>query len=71
MAQDQKENNVLINLKKHKRPGVEKILLYVKDPLESKYQLLIKWKEKIESKKLENPKVFIVYSQTFDDILVG
>ena len=67
MTQDQKENNVLLNL----RPGVEKKFLYVKDPLESKYQLLVKGKETIEAKKLENPKVFIIYSQTTDDILGG
>ena len=71
MTQDQKKNNVLLNLRKHERPGVEKIFLYVKDPLESKYQLLVKGKETIEAKKLENPKVFIIYSQTTDDILGG
>ena len=67
MTQDQKENNVLLNL----RPGVEKNFLYVKDPLESKYQLLVKGKETIEAKKLENPKVFIIYSKTTDNILRG
>ena len=33
--------NVLLNLVKHQRPDIDKIYLYVKDPFESKYQLLI------------------------------
>ena len=36
--------------------------------MESKYQLLIIGGEKVGVKKLKNPKVFIVYSQTVDDI---
>ena len=32
---------VLLNLIKHQRPDVNKIFLYIKDPLKSKYQLLI------------------------------
>ena len=44
--------------------------LYVKfiSTLESKYQLLIIGGEKVGVKKLKNPKVFIDYSQTVDDI---
>ena len=38
--------NVLLNLIKHQRPGIDKIYLYVKDPFESNYQLLINGKEK-------------------------
>ena len=33
--------NVLLNLVKHQRPDIDKIYLYVTDPFESKYQLLI------------------------------
>ena len=33
--------NVLKNLVKHQRPDIDKIYLYVKDPLESQCQLLI------------------------------
>ena len=33
--------NVLLNLKKYQRPDIDKIYLYVKDPFESKYHLLI------------------------------
>ena len=35
------KTNVLLNLIKNQRPGIDKIYLYVKDPFESKYQLLI------------------------------
>ena len=42
--------------------------LYVKDPLESKYQLLINGREKVENEILKNPKAFINYSQIIDDV---
>ena len=32
------KTNVLLNFIKHQRPDIEKSYLYVKDPLESKYQ---------------------------------
>ena len=35
------KTNVLLKLMKHQRPDINKIYLYVKDPLESKYQLLV------------------------------
>ena len=35
------KTNVLVNLIKHQQPDTDKIYLYVKDPFESKYQLLI------------------------------
>ena len=53
---------------KHQRPDNNKVYLFIKDPFESKYQLLISTKEKVENKKLKNPKVFINYSQTIDDV---
>ena len=53
---------------KHQRPDNNKVYLFIKDPFESKYQLLISRKQKVEIKKLKNPKVFINYSQTIDDI---
>ena len=59
--------NVLLNLIKHQRPDINKIYLYVKDPLESKCQLLINEREKIGIQNLKNPKAFIDYSQTIDD----
>ena len=40
----------------------------MKDQFESTYQLLINWWEKVGTKKLKNPKAFIVYSQAIDDV---
>ena len=60
------KTNVLLNLIKNQRPDIDKICLYVKDPFESKYELLIKKREKVRIKKLKNPKAFIDYSQTID-----
>ena len=42
--------------------------LYIKDPLESKYQLLINGREKVGNEILKNPKSFINYSQIIDDV---
>ena len=36
--------------------------------MESKYQLLISRREKVETIKLKNPTAFIDYSQTMDDV---
>ena len=44
-----------LNLVKQQRLDTGKIYLYLKDPLESSYQLLINWREKIDIKKLQNP----------------
>ena len=48
------KTNVLLNLKKHQRPDIDKIYLYVKDSLESKYQLLINEREKVGHENLKN-----------------
>ena len=58
---------MLLNLIKHQQPDIDKIYLYVKDPLESKYQVLISGREKVGTKNLKNPKAFIDYSRTIDD----
>ena len=55
--------NVLLNLIKNQRPDVDKMYLYVKDPFELKYQLLINGREKVGIKKL-----VLDYSQTIDDV---
>ena len=60
--------NVFLNLMKHQRPDSDKIYLYVKDSFESKYQLLINWRERVEIKKSKNPEVFFGYSEATDDI---
>ena len=51
------KTSVLLNLIKHQRPDIDKIYLYIKDPFESKYQLLINRRQKIGIEILENPKV--------------
>ena len=62
------KTNALLNLIKHQHPDINEIYLYIKDPLESKYQLLINRRKKVEIKNLRNPKAFIDYSQTTDDV---
>ena len=62
------KTNVLLNLIKHQRPDIDKIYLYVKDPFKSKYELLINEREKVGIKHLKNPKGFIDYLQTIDDV---
>ena len=49
---------MFLNLRKHQRPDMDKIYLYVKDPFETKYQLLIKGREKVEIENFKNPEVF-------------
>ena len=60
------KTNVLLNLIQHQRPDIVKIYLYVKDPFESKYQLLINGRKNGGIKRLKNLKAFIDYSQTID-----
>ena len=57
-----------MNFIKHKRPDIDKICLYVKDPFESKYKLLINANQNVGTKNLKNPKVFDDYSQTVQHI---
>ena len=47
------KTNVLLNLIKHQRQDVDKIYLYIKDPFETKHQLLIKGREKVGTKNLK------------------
>ena len=56
-----------MNSIKDQRPDIDKIYLYVKDPFESKYQLLITGTETIGIENFKNPKAFIYYSQTIDN----
>ena len=42
-----RKTNVLLDLMKHQWPAIDKIYLYVKDPYESKYQLLVNLREKV------------------------
>ena len=62
MAQD------LLNLIKDQRPDVDKIYLYVKVPFESKYKSLTKGRKKVGLEGMKNPKAFIDYSETINDV---
>ena len=57
-----------MNLINNEHSDVDKIYLYVKNPSESKYQLLSNGREKVRIKKLKNPKAFIDYSETINDV---
>ena len=59
---------MLLNLIKNQQPDIDKTYLYAKDPFESKYQLPINGRGKVEIKELKNSKAFIDYSQTCDDV---
>ena len=59
---------MLLNLIKYQRTDNYRIYSYVKDPFVSKYQLLINGRKTIGIKKLKNPKAFIDYSETIDDV---
>ena len=59
---------MFLNSIKHQRPDIDKIYLYVKDPFESKSQLLINGREKVATKNLKNLKAFNDYSQTTDHV---
>ena len=50
------KTNVLLNLKKHQWPDIDKIYLYVKNKFESKYHLLINGRQKVELKYWNNQK---------------
>ena len=58
---------MFLKLIKHQRPDIDKIYLYIRDPFDSKYQLLVNGKEKIEIEMLKN-QAFTDYSQTVIDL---
>ena len=60
---------MLLRLIKHQRPNTDKIYLYIKDPFEWKYILLINIRElTVGIKESTNPKSFIDYSQGNDEV---
>ena len=61
------KTNVLLNLIEN-QPDIGKIYLYEKDPYEAKYQYLIKIREKVDLKRLNDPKAFIEYSNDMCDV---
>ena len=58
------KTNVLLNIIKHQRPDIDKIYSYVKDPIESKYQLLINGRKNVGIEDLKDSEAFIDYPQT-------
>ena len=60
------KTNALLNLLNN-QPDIDKIYLYAKDLYEAKYQHLINKCEKVGLDKLNNPKVFMVYSNHMHD----
>ena len=60
--------NVLLSFIKHQRPHIDKIYLYIKNPLKSKSLLLINGREKVGTENLKNRKAFINHS-LFDDMI--
>ena len=62
------KTNVLLNLIKHKKPDIDKIYLFVKDPYESKHQVLINGRETVGIKTLKNRNAFMDYSETIVDV---
>ena len=64
-----KTNALLDLIKEHDSSSlIDKIYLYVKDLNEPKYQLLIKKREDVGIKHLNDPKAFIEYSLYMDDV---
>ena len=63
-----RKTNVLSNLIKHQRPDIDKTYLYVQGRFGWKYQLLINGSEKVGIEILKNPKAFIGYLQTINDV---
>ena len=65
-----RKTNALLNLIKEKGSGslIDKIFLYAKDVNELKYQFLIKKREDVWIKHLNDLKEFIEYSQCMDDV---
>ena len=61
------KTNALLNLRSH-QPDIDKIYLYAKDPFESKYHFLTRKYVDVVIKHGKNPKAFIEYSSTLDDV---
>ena len=61
------KTNGLLNLINHE-PDINEIYLYVKNPYEAKYKLLINKRASTSLKYLNDCKAFIGYSNDMDDI---
>ena len=64
------KTNALLNLIQKQDNGnlIDKIYLYAKDLSEPKYQFLIKKREDVGIKNLNDPSTFIQYSNTMDGV---
>ena len=61
------KTNVLLNLIEN-QPDIDEIYLYAKDLYQSKYQYLIKIREKVGIDHHNDPKAYIVYSNDMRDV---
>ena len=61
------KTNSLLNLIQQDNNIIDKIYLYAKDLEETKYQFLIEKRENTGIKNLNDPSVFIEYSNTMGD----
>ena len=70
MVLDQEKTNTLLNLTKEQvnRDFIDEIYLYAKDLRETKYEYLIKKREDVGIKYVNNPNAFIECSNTMDDV---
>ena len=67
MILDQEKTNALLNLILHQQ-DTDKIYLHTKDLNEPKHQLLIKKRKNTGIRHCNDPKTFIEYSNTMDDV---
>ena len=70
MVLDQEKTNTLLNLTKEQvnLDFIDEIYLYAKDLRETKYEYLIKKREDVGIKYINNPNAFIECSNTMDDV---
>ena len=70
MVLDQEKTNTLLNLTKEQdnRDFIDEIYLYAKDLRDPKYEYLIKKREDVGIKHVNNPNAFIECSSTMDDV---
>ena len=61
------KTNALLNLI-NKQNDIDKVYLYAKDLSEPKYEILIKKRENVGIKYLNDPNAFIEYFNTMDDV---
>ena len=67
MVLDQEKQNALLNLI-NEQNDIDKIYLYAKDLSEPKYELMIKNRENVGIKHLNNSKAFVECSNTMDNV---